>query len=130
MFQVGGQQTLLKEFSQDVNRYLMNWLKVAVSEIGGHLAQPLLLLDGVLGQLLSGRFHREANEVVHADVAELRGLGFVLLGVDDEERDAEDDAAELVGGLDELSGGRQLVTGLKPLHEVVKLQADGRQTLK
>ena len=52
----------------------MDGLQVAVREVGGHLAEALLVCQVGLGHLLPLLLHLEAYQVLTADLYQLLGL--------------------------------------------------------
>jgi len=103
---------------------LVNWLEVAVGEIGGHFTNTNLFLDVRLGQFLPLGLHGQPDKIVGANLEKLSGLGLLCFGLDHQERDGEEDGSEAVDGLRELAPRGQLVGGLESGHEVRQLEAN------
>lgn len=119
-----------------------------------YLADSLLLLQGLFGQLLPLNLHRESYNVLPANSNQLLGLSEretesgiqppapqahrqqtesaphlsdLLLVIHHQQGHAEQDGAELLHGLLKLASRGQLVADLQALDQVVQFQPNGRE---
>jgi len=120
-----------------------------------YLADSLLLLQGLFGQLLPLSLHGESYNVLPANGYQLLGLSEretesgiwppapqagrqrteesaphlrdLLLVVHHQQGHAEQDGAELLHGLLKLASRSELVTQLQALDQVVEFQSNGRE---
>lgn len=120
-----------------------------------YLADSLLLLQGLLGQLLPLNLHRESYNILPANGYQLLGLSEreresgirppaprtcrrrteesashlsdLLLVVHHQQRHAEQDGAELLHGLLKFASRGELVAQLQALDQVIEFQANGRE---
>ena len=111
-------------FSVGINVNLVDRLEITVGEIGCHLADSLLISYCGLWSFLSCTLHHQPDQVVAADLLQLRGLLLLRLGLNGQEGDGEQDGPEPVSSLPKLATGGKLVGGLQPGHKVGKFQTN------
>jgi len=108
---------------------LMHRLQLAVREIRGHFADPLLLVDGIFRQILPLQLQLDADDVFAADFDQLLGLGDLLFVIDDRQRNAQKELPEFVRRFGELALRHQLIANLQPVDQIAQLQSDRRNSL-
>lgn len=66
-----------------------------------------------LWQVFPSRLHQQTDEIFSADVEKLLRLGYLLLRVDNQERNGQQQLSESLDGLAEFARRRRLVANLK-----------------
>lgn len=104
----GGGRLEVLEFEEEIEsgsqrQNHVHGLHVAVREVRCHLARSFLFVKRLLRKLFASDFHLQSDDVLLADVNQLLGLCDVLFLVDDKQRNAEQNQAELLDGFLELS---------------------------